>query len=128
MEVSDEIKWKVWTKAKTEGEYDPAVVRKDSCGAWIIFDHYGNTDSDFGWVIDHIYPQSKLEAQGVGQESIDDIVNLRPLQWENNVSKGDDYPNYKSVVKAADTYNEHIESERVVNRATQEKLKSFFNL
>ena len=34
--------------------YDPTLFRKDACGAWIIRDKYGDSDSIYGWQIDHI--------------------------------------------------------------------------
>ena len=35
----------------------------------------------------------------------DDIINLRPLQWQNNLSKGDDFPYYFSAVSAQERNN-----------------------
>jgi 5-methylcytosine-specific restriction endonuclease McrA len=45
---------------------------------------HGNTESEHGWEIDHIYPT----ALG-GQTELD---NLQPLNWQNNRAKGDTYP------------------------------------
>lgn len=78
--TEDQIQ-KVWEKATIVAKNDPKVFRKDECGAWIARKQYGNRDSSYGWEIDHITPQSK----GGG----DQLSNLRPLQWENNMSKSD---------------------------------------
>ena len=87
----DEIQ-KVWNKAtKVEGE-DSAVYRKDYVGAWIKRDEYGNTESSLGWEIDHRNP--------VANGGTDDLWNLDPLQWNNNRTKSDDYPEWKTSKKA----------------------------
>lgn len=80
---SDELLLAVWEKAEEVYGYDARIWRKDFAGAWIRYDHYGMKDS-FGWQIDHKKPQ----AQG----GTDNIRNLQPLQWENNLEKSDDYP------------------------------------
>ena len=42
---------------------------------------YGDRTSEYGWEIDHIIPKSK--------GGTDDICNLQPLHWDNNVAKGE---------------------------------------
>lgn len=81
MAFTEEQIQKVWEKATVVSNNDPNVYRKDECGAWIAKKQYGNRESSFGWEIDHIKPQSK----GGG----DELSNLRPLQWQNNMSKSD---------------------------------------
>jgi len=63
---------------------------RDACGAAINRQAYGNTNSQHGWEVDHIHPVAK----GGG----DDLANLQPLQWENNRSKGDNYPRWACKV------------------------------
>lgn len=83
----------VWNKGWVVTGHDPAVRRKDACGAWIEFSQYGvTTENGTGWEIDHIQPVS----QGGG----DTLEKLQPLQWENNRHKGDDWPNW-SCLKVA---------------------------
>lgn len=69
----------VWNKGTVVSGNDPAIYRKDQCGAWIKFSDHGNRDSTYGWEIDHISPQSN--------GGNDNLSNLRPLQWQNNVAK-----------------------------------------
>jgi len=66
----------VWETGVKVINNDPNVWRKDICGAWTYRSHYGSRDSQYGWEIDHISPGSS-----------DDLMNLRPLQWQNNAEK-----------------------------------------
>jgi len=73
----------VWAKAtRIHGETDYGL-RKDTCGANIHKTKYGQTINQ-GWEIDHIVPVSK--------GGTDNLINLQPLQWENNRKKGDASP------------------------------------
>ena len=87
----DQIK-QVWAKGRLVTEYDPNEYRQDIAGALMRYSEYGNTDDEFGfgWEIDHRRPES------LG--GTDDISNFRPLQWSNNRSKSDNYPEWTSVV------------------------------
>jgi len=68
----------VWNKGAIPVPQEATKWRKDTCGAWIARDQYGNRNSDYGWEIDHINPNGG-----------DHISNLQPLHWKNNASKGD---------------------------------------
>ncbi len=83
MEVRERLLeiWEVWKKGNVVSGYNEAKYRKDACGAWMMYDKYGNRDSPFGWEIDHIIPKSK------GGDDV--LSNYRPLQWKNNASKQD---------------------------------------
>lgn len=85
--------WSVWAKAHPVLGHDPTRTRKDNCGAWIQFSEYGNTNSPFGWEVDHIVP--------VAMGGSDLLVNLQPLQWQNNRHKGDSWPAWACAVKAS---------------------------
>lgn len=56
-------------------------IRQDQCGAIIFYSEYGNTNSQYGWEIDHVNP--------VSNGGSDTLFNLQPLQWQNNRHKGD---------------------------------------
>ena len=79
MSFTEDAIQEVWEKGTVVPNNDPKVWRKDQCGAWIDRNQYGNRNSQYGWEIDHIKP----ESEGGG----DELSNLRPLQWENNASK-----------------------------------------
>ncbi|HET6991511.1 MAG TPA: DUF3606 domain-containing protein, partial [Bacteroidia bacterium] len=82
----------VWEKAQVVPGHDPRVLRKDSCGAMIRRNSFGENSSELsmGWEIDHIKPISK--------GGTDDLVNLQALQWKNNRHKGDSYPSWDCFV------------------------------
>ena len=71
----------IWAKAMAIAGYDINTLRKDACGAWIAWRDYGNRESDNGWEVDHITPESR------GGSSV--FSNLRPLHWKNNARKSD---------------------------------------
>jgi hypothetical protein len=74
----------VWVKGRIVPGYDPNLWRIDIRGFLMKFTDHGNTESKYGWEIDHIYPASKGGTDG--------LSNLQPLQWENNRRKGDNWP------------------------------------
>lgn len=78
----------VWEKAQIVEGNSPDNFRKDYTGAWIKRSSYGDTNSIFGWEIDHLKPVKK--------GGTNDMSNLLPLQWNNNRKKDDDYPQWET--------------------------------
>lgn len=78
---SEEIKEKLWQKAKEIPHFEPALWRRDICGFAIRYTDFGDRDSMYGWEIDHIYP--------VAMGGNDDLNNLQILNWKNNADKAD---------------------------------------
>lgn len=79
-----------WQLAAIIPGLDPDRFRMDYAGAYIIKEHYGRRDSNFGWEIDHIKP---LEKNGPYE-----LWNYVPLQWENNVQKDANFPIWQTRV------------------------------
>ena len=86
----------VWEKGRIVSGNNPERWRKDDCNAWMGRGEYGDRDSQYGWEIDHIDPDGG-----------DDLSNLRPLQWANNLAKGDSRE-LKCVVTSRGNQNERI--------------------
>lgn len=79
----------VWQKATSVEGYDSTKWRKDFAGAWIQRSQFG-IRSEYGWEIDHLMPKSLGGS--------DEIGNLLPMHWRNNVNKANNYPEFTSVV------------------------------
>jgi len=73
----DEVIEAVWNKGRSDGISE--TLRLDAWGWRIVKQDFGNTRSRYGWEVDHIIP--------VALGGTDDLVNLQPLQWENNRRK-----------------------------------------
>ena len=126
--MTEEQIQEAWNRATEVEGYDKSRYRKDACGAWIIRNKYGDTDSLYGWEVDHIVPQSLLREKGISESMIDNSLNLRALQHENNASKSDDYPSYTAVVTSEGTENIRTWKFLEVNSKKQEALKKLYNL
>ena len=118
--ITEELIQNVWdaTALPVEG-FDPKLIGADCCGAIIVRSEYGNTDSLYGWEIDHVYPQS------AGGD--DALINLRAMHWKNNRSKGDDFPVYKVTVQAQGTKNITVDKQLRVNKDLYEKLMNQYH-
>lgn len=115
---SDDIN-KIWEKGRIVDGYDPAIIRKDACGAWILKGERGKTTL-YGWEVDHVFPVS------LGGD--DRLINLRPMHWENNRSKGDDYPSYTARIQADGNKNVENQSQYTVNEELRNKLKQIYKI
>lgn len=111
---SQDIINKVWEKGFSIEGYDAAKFRQDTCGAWMQKNKYGS-EENLGWAIDHVYPLSK------GGKN--DLENLRPMNWQNNRSKADNYPSYQCAIKSNDNKNVKSDETRVIHESIQETLK-----
>lgn len=76
VDFDDEMVLAVWDKGTIVDDMDPSVWRRDDYGNIIYFADYGDTESAYGWEIDHITPLS----EGGSNE----LFNLRPLNWKTN--------------------------------------------
>ncbi len=126
--MTEEQIQEAWNRASVVEGFDKNRYRKDACGAWIIRNKYGDTDSLYGWEVDHIVPQSLLRDKGFSESMIDNSLNLRALQHENNASKSDDYPSYTAVVTSEGTENVRVTKFLEVNSKKQEALKKLYNI
>ena len=118
--MDEEIINAVWNKGRVINGMNPNLFRKDPCGAIIAYNQYGQKFAAFGWEIDHVYHRGK------GGE--DNICNLGPMHWRNNVSKGDDYPLYNREVTSDGTNNIESKKEYRVNLETQMELANLYNI
>jgi len=114
MWTNEQIRW-AWQQAITVEGYDPNMVRKDACGAWIVWGKYGHQDSPFGWEVDHIFPKDKG-----GDER---PINLRAMQHANNAAKGNDYPSYQTAMTSNGERNIENRKMIIVSPALQQELK-----
>ena len=105
--ILEGIKELVWRKGTVIPGYDPEMWRQDFAGAWICKDAFGS-HSDYGWEIEHIRPLS----QG-GEETIE---NLMPCQWQNNMAKANNFPNFKSMITSDGNRNVRKEQSWVIQR------------
>lgn len=119
----------IWKKGRIVDNYDKAKYRLDAVGAMMIRDQYGS-EGMYGWEVDHIFPRSKMEELGVKEDLWDSFENLRPMNAKNNVSKGDDYPDYKVCYEynLKTKSNEDVEKEMTINDTTQKRLIELYGL
>lgn len=123
--IDDSIRNQVWKKGIAVDGYDPNLVRVDACGAFMVRS-YTNRENDYAWEVDHIIPVATLNLYGVEECDADNIVNLRPLNWHNNVSKGDDCPRYKSAFTREGEYNVEKDKHCTVNKRKLQAALDYF--
>ncbi len=128
MDYSKELLDRIWGKGIPVEGYNPNIIRKDACGAWILRNSYELDDSDYCWVVDHIFPLTLLKQNYINESEINLFDNLRPLNKKNYISKANDYPNYKAVIIAEGDKNISCDKLFTVNKELQQKLSILFGL
>ncbi len=93
--------WQVWQRAKSVNDKIKNFFRQDIADAWIDIDEYGK-ETEKGWVIAPIRPAPDGDLY--------DISNLIALHWKNNITKGNNFPVFKTIISSKGPYN--IEKER----------------
>lgn len=78
------MKRRIFNKGSVIPDFDENIWRRDAYGHAMKYSDHGNTESEYGWEIDHIRPVAKG-----GQNNYE---NLQPLFWKNNREKSDIYP------------------------------------
>lgn len=124
----DQLRFKeiAWEAAIIVDGHDSSVIRKDACGAWIQYVEFNNKDSEYGWVIDHVYPIIKLRALNVSEYLWDNPLNIRALHWKNDWSKANSYPKYTSVISAVGEINIEYQRTFWVSDVLQHSLRKLF--
>jgi len=99
----------VWKKGIIVANYSPDLWRLDRCGIMMNFFEHGNKNSQYGWEIDHINP--------VSNGGKDNLENLQPLNWVNNLEK-EDQINWSSLQNIKNKKNQYCNglSEYNINR------------
>lgn len=126
---TEDAKRAVWLKAPlAQAITRNPDVRLDSCKALMLWDDYGRRDSNYGWEIDHIIPEKLLQDNGVPQELVDHIDNLRPMHWSNNCKKADDFPQYSAnTTHAGNVNSDDVYRYYCVNRDQINVLRQLFD-
>lgn len=117
---SPEVIQRVWEKGIVVDNYNPSLYRKDSAGAWIARNAYGDRDNVLGWEIDHVYPMAK--------GGLNHFVNLRPMNWRNNESKGEDFPGYIAAMVSDGNRNILKDTPKTVNATLKDELARLYNI
>lgn len=110
----------IWEKGVVVEGYNSSLYRQDAAGAWMARDAYADKNRELGWEIDHIYPKSK--------GGMNHFINLRPMNWKNNLSKKDNYPDYIAAFTAKDNKNVNTNTPCKVNDDLQLKLKEIYDI
>ena len=48
------------------------------------------------------------------------------MNWKNNISKSNDFPEYRSVLESSDKTNVEEPQYKIVNEKKQQELKEFY--
>lgn len=129
-DFDENLRLKVWNRLRTVDGLPPERFRLDAAGALIEWSKYGEYSLN-GWQIDHACPKKILGDNGIREENMDYIEDLRPFNTANNELKGDNFPKYTRARYYDENMGENVEdghSKYIVNREVQKKVMKHFNL
>lgn len=99
--MNEELKQRIWKKARVVPGYDPNKIRKDAAGAWMVYEHFKSKNQTFAWDIEHIAPRDLIDEK----YSYDDEMNLRPMHVLNVDENKKDFPLYEAGATSNDDKN-----------------------
>jgi hypothetical protein len=125
--INETKRREIWERLRSIEGKELEEYRLDPCGALIRWSKYGDRSDDCGWEVDHVVPKAFLLSKGATEEEIDESVNLRPMQWENNDAKNVDYPAYHTKIKYDGESNKRVDGIFEVNKELQRVLSNRYS-
>ena len=119
----NELLQRLWREMQTVNGLSPDCYRLDPCGALIEWSKYGDPEDENGWVIDRVFPISRIKKN---LDDADNPRNLRPMHFKNNIAKGDSYPVYNSIVRYINGKNVELDGLYEVNEDLKTVLDNLY--
>ena len=129
-DYSEDLLKRLWNRLREVSGKDKEEYRLDPAGALIKWSERTKY-SLYGWQVDHACPRNLLSQYGYNDSDIDEELNLRPFNTNNNQLKKDEYPRYTRSMYYDSHQDKNIEDGKTrfyVNYEVQKKIVSHFDL